>query len=32
MDTADINDALADDPHNDYFCVVCGALFTEGEV
>lgn len=32
LDTEENNDALADDEENDYFCVNCGGLFTEGEV
>lgn len=32
LDTEENNDALADDPQFDYFCVVCGELFREEEV
>jgi len=32
LDTEEGNEALATDPDNDYFCVVCGGLFTEAEV
>jgi len=32
LDTPRTNDALADDPDNDFFCDYCGGLFTEGDV
>lgn len=32
LDTPSDNDALANDPDNDYFCPWCGGLFVEGEV
>jgi len=31
LDTEADNDALANDPQNDYFCVRCGGLFTDAE-
>lgn len=32
LDTEEANDALANDPDNDYFCPRCGGLFSGGEM